>query len=719
MNSQNSALAAVDASGSPFAGHAVDELTGLKLRGDGPRPVFDQQVWDLTGLVDRAVQAVPSTLVWDFTRIPLPAWRTVVREYLVALLAPHHELVVALPWARRRKLHVRSCRNRLDCLTGFFTWLAGHGVTHLSEVDQRHCDGYLLHLLDRGLTSGGVLTEVATIKDLARYGELLSADRFADGFLPWPGRSAAVVAGHHRPAGNSTPPVPDHVLRPALHAGLYLVEVLGEHIAGLVEQVAARRGLDRQGQPTRAQTAVLMAEYQRSGRPLPELDEYLVGQRLQLPGWHEGDPLLRLNFSELSRDLGTQPFQDKQIAATRDLIEAAVRQCGLAPRWTGDVTVEAADGSGPVTWTEPLTTNQVDDLAVTAFGTCLFVATTLSGMRSSELMELTSLSCPPPREIKPGLFRYRLTSKRIKGEDYGGVEDHWVVIEPAFRAVQLATRLLAASAVVRPGKTSGESVFGRFEFTGRFDTFRRWVNGPAGVRLGLPPIPDGKINPRMLRRTLALELAHRPHGLLAAKVHLKHISVATTEGYSHRPGGAQARFHAEMVAEQQRHHRQLTVDAYRDYQQGQLPAGPGARSLIAAFEHVDGELAKQQRSQPTMVPTDRHIELLLKKRAATLHVQPANYCWFTDPGQALCLKLAGTPTADQPLAGLCDAARCPQATFHARHRDVWASCAKTTEQFLGNPRVPAGEKTRLAREHDRAQRVLTAIDTADTDQEHR
>jgi hypothetical protein len=29
----------------------------------------------------------------------------------------------------------------------------------------------------------------------------------------------------------------------------------------------------------------------------------------------------------------------------------------------------------------------------------------------------------------------------------------------------------------------------------------------------------------MLRRTLAIELAYRPGGLLATKVHLKHISV--------------------------------------------------------------------------------------------------------------------------------------------------------------------------------------------------
>jgi hypothetical protein len=62
----------------------------------------------------------------------------------------------------------------------------------------------------------------------------------------------------------------------------------------------------------------------------------------------------------------------------------------------------------------------------------------------------------------------------------------------------------------------------------------------------------------MVRRTLALELARRPHGLLAAKVHLKHISIATTEGYAARRGGSQVRFHAEMEAEERKQNEKLS-----------------------------------------------------------------------------------------------------------------------------------------------------------------
>jgi hypothetical protein len=49
----------------------------------------------------------------------------------------------------------------------------------------------------------------------------------------------------------------------------------------------------------------------------------------------------------------------------------------------------------------------------------------------------------------------------------------------------------------------GAPVFGRFGFPERYHSFRTWVNGPAGQRLGLNPIPEGIVNPRRLRRILS------------------------------------------------------------------------------------------------------------------------------------------------------------------------------------------------------------------------
>jgi len=142
-------------------------------------------------------------------------------------------------------------------------------------------------------------------------------------------------------------------------------------------------------------------------------------------------------------------------------------------------------------------------------------------------MELT-VGCGSVGEVGPGLRRFRLAGKVIKGRGLGGEPVRWVVVEEVHRAVELGEEQLLDR------RANAESLFGRFAFDARYATFQSWVNGPAGQRLGLAAIPQEPVNPRMLRRTLAVELAYRPGGLLAAKIHLKHISVATTEGYAAR-----------------------------------------------------------------------------------------------------------------------------------------------------------------------------------------
>ena len=330
----------------------------------------------------------------------------------------------------------------------------------------------------------------------------------------------------------------------------------------------------------------------------------------------------------------------------------------------------------------------------------------VSGMRSSELMELETGCCRPPEKYGDGLVRYRLASKVVKGQPLGGTPDEWVVIEPAYQAAQLLVRL-------HDDPRPGNPLLGRFAFDVRYTWFRNWANGPSGQRLGLAPIPDGPVSLRALRRTLAIELAYRPGGVLAAKLHLKHIAVATTEGYASRPGGAQAELLAEVNKHESERNLELVWAEFRNYQQGIMPAGPGARELTGFFAHVDGKLAAGDPGAPKTQASDRDVLNLMTKRAQTLHLGTSNFCWFTDPSRALCLKLAGDPAADKPLIGMCDSARCPQATHHPCHRPVWAEHAENTKTFIGQlGRAQKTERTRLQAEYDRAVRVLSRIDEA-------
>jgi hypothetical protein len=67
------------------------------------------------------------------------------------------------------------------------------------------------------------------------------------------------------------------------------------------------------------------------------------------------------------------------------------------------------------------------------------------------------------------------------------------------------------------------------------------------------------------------------------------------------------------------------------------------------------------------------------------------------------------------MIGMCDSARCPQATHHPRHRPVWAEHAEQTKTFLGSlGPTRRTERTRLQADYDRALRVITGIDAAAT-----
>jgi len=194
------------------------------------------------------------------------------------------------------------------------------------------------------------------------------------------------------------------------------------------------------------------------------------------------------------------------------------------------------------------------------------------------------------------------------------------------------------------------------------------------------------------------------------------VSAATAAGYASRPGGAQAELLAEVSDHEQQRNLDLVLAEFRNYQQGIMPAGPGARDLTEFFASIDAKLTPADAGPPKMHSGDREVLNLLTKRANTLHLGAANYCWFTDPSRALCLKLAGTPHADKPLAGMCDSARCPQATHHPCHRPVWAEHAEQTKTFLGRlGPTRKTERARLQADHDRAVRVLADIDRADTD----
>ncbi|HUY46004.1 MAG TPA: hypothetical protein VMV92_09800 [Streptosporangiaceae bacterium] len=722
------AFTLADPARSPFAGADVCREAGLTLPGGTRRPAFEDDRWDFTQVAGLPMQMGLALRRLDFTTITNPRWRLVAKEQIMAMLAPRHQAVAQLPRAYRTPLHLLSVSGRLAELTRLLNWLTGHGIASLAELDAGCCERYLHHrryLLDGndvvvGERSPATRRAAAqAVVDLINHRDLFTTDRVPEDLRPWGGATPSAVA--EMPSGrghNKTPPLDGTVLQPLLAAATYLTATLGPHVAGLAgllretEPVSAYRARPHPVdaglaslQPVQRVTAIL-SQYVQSGQPLPQLPDHLAQRRLAR-GWDPHDPLLTMNWDPIARQAGCWRMEQQWPVALRQAGEDAVAAVGIAKSWARDAApVTKAGGDGQVPWTVPLTRVEAEALAGIVRTAAITLLAAVSGMRAGELMELRIGACRPPGHYGDGLVRYRLASKVVKGQPLGGTDDEWVVIEPAYRAVQLLEQLHD-----QPGE--GAPLLGRFAFDVRYKWFRNWVNGPAGQRLGLAPIPAHRVTLRALRRTLAIELAYRPGGVLAAKLHLKHIAVATTEGYASRPGGAQAELLAEVNKHEADRNLELLWAEFRNYQQGIMPAGPGASELTEFFACIDGKLDAADAAPPKVQRNDREVLNLLTKRARTLHLGTANYCWFTDPSRALCLKLAGTPDAGQPLAGMCDSARCPQATHHPCHRPVWAEHAQQTTAFLGDlgPTRKA-ERARLQADLNRAQRVLDAIDDA-------
>ncbi|WP_432075122.1 site-specific integrase [Streptomyces wuyuanensis] len=703
----------------PLARVDICEAVGLAVRPGGKRPLVGDLIWDFADLEDLPVHLRPGQVRLDFTSIGNPKWRPLAQEYLFARMAPGHEAVRHLPSAFRMPLHFDTCRSRLAELARWFNWLTRRRVTSLQHVTQQHCQGFYDSRRHTRGTHGGplrptsshtLMTAAQAVQEPVFYNDLFTTDRFTEGFIPWAGRTPYEVAGRKRSTENVVQPLRDEALRPWLAAALYIVQTLGPHVVNLIRAVRQHDdGAPWPGEGTNVKRLeAVIRTHLDQGVPLEPVGARETGSRL-VEGWSADDPLLALNVLSIAREAGLTSFSYRHLAPLRPLLERTVAAVGLRPRWAWNAApVERADGAGTVPWTEGFATaEEAGHLVERVRTACQVVVALLTGLRSSELAAMPLDACVPPQDLGAGRTRYRLRTKLIKGqEQLGGVWDEWVTVAPAYDAVALAIDLLDPR---RPGK----HVFGRTTMAKRCTKLRVWVNGPEGQRLGLAPIPDDRINMRITRRTLAMALAHRPGGLLAAKIHLKHVSIVTTEGYAASPGGSQAKFMAEVSAEEQIRNKDLTLAAFRDFQNGIRPAGPGARDLIAHFESVDDKIRELQASSPGVRPGDEEVIQLLARRAKTLHLGIANYCWFADPSKALCLLLAGTPKADKPLVGMCDSARCPQATHHSRHRPVWASSAENKKVFIGKiGRGQKDEKARLQKELDRDLRVLAEIDAA-------
>jgi hypothetical protein len=286
-----------------------------------------------------------------------------------------------------------------------------------------------------------------------------------------------------------------------------------------------------------------------------------------------------------------------------------------------------------------------------------------------------------------------VTAKLIKHQKVGGKRETWTVIEPVVRALRVAERF-----------TPDTFPMAVTEFRRRYGNFTAWLDA-YGEQDGLSPIPtDWELEVRQFRRTLARELGWRPGGVIAGKIHLKHISVLTTEGYVGKRGESASSFLAEVEAERRLANLDAAEKAIAAVERGEPVLGLGAKALAAAVAEID---AGASGPGPQVRDREDALKVLIRARAEALHVTPLLYCWFINPDQARCLK--GLKDKSKPIVGSCERGKCPNATIHAEQAPVWVSGLGDLRRTLSDRHLPAGERARLTAKADEMQAVVDGL----------
>ncbi|HEV2368560.1 MAG TPA: hypothetical protein VGR90_01715 [Acidimicrobiales bacterium] len=683
-----------------------DVLFGLP-HPTGAVVVFGQDTWDFRAVEGLAPNVAPSSLVVAWESFASPGFALAAKEVLFAQLHPDHPVVLQRLASRRRALSLRGVGNHIGSWRAWFAWLGEADVDALGEVGPHHWEAYLVRRRADGVSPEHLAVTIGRIRDFYDYAPVLSESTYAT--RPWGRRTAMAVAGHKpRRLENATRPIPEDAFGPLVAGALHLVAHAEVIIAARDVQMglfAGRVGADqampfgRRGLEADQRLDALIEAHRAKRRPLPMHSK---------KGRHATNPALRgvnLRMLGLWAGLGRAAFE---APARRAKVAAAVEELGVAPAALTRRFDEAhrhEEAFGQLIWPGVIAD------AVQALVTACFVVIALSGMRAEEITAIRR-GCVERVQLRNGDWRLRLHGIVYKRRRHGGVPASWVVIDEIATAVAVLERLAPSGSdllfVPQTLRSYGALTplgVATFSMNHYLAGFCEWLAGPV-LPPGLVPLPAGtRVTTRQFRRTMARALAFRPHGVVAGKVQLKHLKVATSEGYYGRANSSLAAFHEEIETEAAAARLGAAKDRYLAYIDGSGVAGGARRALARHFSAIAAEMAT---FTGTTLETDRHLEELLADRLGRLHVGVVNDCWFIDPERAACRNGDEAPSVPRPNA--CVGDRCANAVVTAVHLPVYRAAHDQVVSLRRSRKVSAFEKERLAAEQSRLDAVIEAVE---------
>ncbi|MDD9152597.1 hypothetical protein PUY80_08415 [Plantibacter flavus] len=662
---------------------------------------------------ERAVYGDDSVSVWRLNALGRPAnasrgwgkvdfgelqsdWLIAAKDLAVVLLNPEHPALVshAAHLRVRKPIHPRHARCEVNALREYYTVARWGGFpVLLADWKEVHFHEALAILDSRGRITPGRL------RSLERVPRLLHSYRRAIPTAPqatlWRLPRDSPFAGRWAPADGEirTQPVEPDVYFKLLSAGLAYVEVFGPDIARAVKERQILRNRTTVNSPIR-----------KDGRRdyVTDFRTFFDDPRALVPLWrhpdeHDDDDAWNSNINwEHLVFLVTGNEKQSYLVAPGRAVGAERRRLSIAKArsgaWTiGSFAVPIARLEGqPRPWIAKLDKGSLNNQVRMLRTACYIVIAGLTMMRDSEV-----------QEIRRGSLTMHMGTPALRSALVKGTPDnpimHWWISPAVATAVQLMesislhpTHLFASSRETRGKASGGISV------ALNLAVFRRRVNEEAH-RTGLDLIPEGRVAPHMLRRTMALITEYERGGQLAASHQLKHAhlssrSNALTGAYT----ATTQRWATELKQHDAIQQAQIALDDLALHPHNTV-VGPGAPRTKLVLKGVGTTLDRKARAR------------LLAQNFPDLHVGTANLC-LGDRSVAECLPHADRDGSVSVKPTACDPSRCTNSVVLPLHEELWRAEEASLKSMLTTPRLSAHMKATLTSRLQEVVRVTRQLE---------
>jgi len=674
---------------------------------------YGDDCWDLTPAVFREnARRCHCTVIFGSLADPVAA--EAMRAYLYA------RLNVRLPgWSPL--LPPASIRQAFNHMKRFFEFLTNEQDTlSLAKVDQALLDQYAkVTLASKRRQPAANVIMLKPIWHLYHYRAHLPHGGLK--FEPWPGQSAASLAGYNsRIYENRTARIPEAILTPLLGwASKYVQEFSRDIFAARaelskieqqVEQYAkADRDLSRKQLSAirKARIKSWLAERAREGRGIPvwaqSINSASRDKGLGTPiNWR----LLNL-VAGVDTKLNPGSHLGLQ-SAMKQIVKVHMSKYGTERGGFNTSISLSPDTRRP--WRPSFDHKALKREERMLQTACYILCAYLTGMRDCEIQAMRP-GCLDLTRSEDGLIeRYRVRSTAYKARRAVGDPADWITIAPVAEAIEVLELLSQPAAAshgiktlwpVLNSKPTGKTHVSA-EIVNHLNEFRDHVNAVLAHGDRASPIPtthEGKpfrITTRQFRRTLAWHIANRPFGTIAGMIQYKHASVAVFEGYA---GSSHSGFQRQV--DQERRYGQLDdiLEYFDAHQVGDSFSGPASTRIETTIEGV----AQRLSPLPARIADRGRLRVMLGSLAQTLHVGVLADCFF-DPANALCLK--ATTDQSNPQPALCQPTKCPNACIRTRHLPAWQSAADNAKALLKEKRLSNMQRSALKNELDRIYQVI-------------